>query len=185
MSHSLKEEFGAVRSFFWPIHRQERSKVLPMLLMLFLISLNYSILRCMKDSVIVTATVARAGLIPFIKVWVLLPTALLLIFIFTKLSNRYSQERVFYVTITFFLSFYALFAFVLYPFRDYVHPHLLAASLQQVVPAVFHPFIEMCHYWTFTGFYVLGELWGSVVMTDLPRREPKPSMAAFPFNLTS
>ncbi|MFQ5728898.1 MAG: Npt1/Npt2 family nucleotide transporter, partial [Waddliaceae bacterium] len=138
MSHSLKEEFGAVRFFFWPIHRHERCKIVPMLLMLFLISLNYSILRCMKDSVIVTASVARAGLIPFIKVWVLLPTAFLLMYLFAKLSNRFSQERVFYIMISVFLGFYILFAFVLYPFRDYLHPHFLAERLEGVSPSIFY-----------------------------------------------
>src|ERR1700730_13985092 len=113
MTHSLDQEFGPIRSFFWPIRHYELRKLVPMLLMLFFICFNYSILRNMKDSLVVTAS--GAEVIPFIKVWVMLPTAVLLTFIFIRLSNRFSQERVFYIMISLFLVFFALFAYVLYP----------------------------------------------------------------------
>src|SRR3984957_9328445 len=119
MSKSLEQEFGPFRSFFWPIHNHELRKLVPMLLMLFLICFNYSILRNMKDSLVVTAS--GAAVIPFIKVWVMLPTAVLLTFIFTRLSNRFSQEAVFYIMISMFLVFFILFAFVLYPFQEFLH----------------------------------------------------------------
>ncbi|NGX42489.1 MAG: ADP,ATP carrier protein 1 [Chlamydiae bacterium] len=165
MSHSLTEEFGSIRSFIWPIHRHEQRKLVPMLLMLFLICFNYSILRNMKDAVVVTAS--GAAVIPFIKFWALLPTAVLLTYVFARLTNRFSQERVVYIIISGFLIFYALFAFVLYPLKDYIHPHALAESLEEASPDGFYGFIEMCRYWSFTVFYVLAELWSSIVMTVL------------------
>src|SRR5437868_6067045 len=97
MYHSLEQEFGPIRAFFWPIHRHELRKLIPMLLMLFFICFNYSILRNMEDSIVVTAS--GAEVIPFIKVWAMLPMAVLLTFIFTRLSNVYSQERVVYIMI--------------------------------------------------------------------------------------
>lgn len=165
MSSSLDREFGAFRSFFWPIHAHEIRKLVPMLLMLFLICFNYSILRNMKDSIVVTAS--GAEVIPFIKVWVLLPMAVVMTCIFTWLTSRYSQERVFYIMITLFLSFFALFAFVLYPLRDQLHPITFADSVQKVLPAGFKGFISMCCNWTFTSFYVMSELWSTAIMTVL------------------
>lgn len=165
MRHSLDKEFGPLRAFFWPVHRHELRKLVPMMLMLFLICFNYSILRNMKDSLVVTAS--GAEVIPFIKVWVMLPTAVLLTFIFTHLSNRYSQERVFYIMITIFLSFFGLFAYILYPLRDFLHPVQYAASLQQTLPAGFKGLIAMCCNWTFTGFYVMSELWSTSILTVL------------------
>lgn len=165
MSQSLDKEFGAFRSFFWPIHRHEIRKLVPMLLMLFLICFNYSILRNMKDSLVVTAS--GAEVIPFIKVWVMLPTAVLLTFLFTQLSNKYSQERVFYIMITIFLTFFALFAYVLYPLRDQLHPVEFANSVRQSLPAGFKGLIAMCCNWTFTGFYVMSELWSTAILTVL------------------
>ena len=104
---------------------------------------------------------------PFIKVWVLLPMAVILTILFTKLSNRYSQERVFYIMISGFLLFYGLFAFVLYPMRDSIHPHETADALQKMLPAGAKGFVAMWRNWSFTGFYVLSELWGTMVMTVL------------------
>lgn len=164
-----KEEFGTLRSLIWPIYRHELKKVVPMLLMLFLITFNYTILRNMKDSLVVTAQSSGAEVIPFIKVWVMLPMALLMTVIFIKLTNHFSQERVFYLIITSFLLFFALFTFVLYPSRDYLHPHTLADSMQAYLPVGFKGLVAMFRNWTFTAFYVMSELWSSIVMTVLFR----------------
>lgn len=157
-----QKAFGPIRSCLWPIYRHEVKKFLPMAFIVFLICFNYSILRNMKDTVVVTAS--GAEVIPFIKVWAMLPMAVLLTILFTKLSNRYSQERVFYIIISLFLSCFALFAFVLYPLRDYLHPHQLADRMELALPLGFKGLISMIRHWTFTGFYVMSELWGSIVL---------------------
>src|SRR3984957_1954970 len=122
MSQSQSPEFGKLRSYLWPVHHYELKKLVPMLILFFLISLNYSILRNVKDAIVVTAKSSGAEVIPFIKVWVLLPMAVLVTLIFTKLTNRYSQEKVFYLTISAFLLFFGVFTFILYPYRDLLHP---------------------------------------------------------------
>lgn len=162
---SMNSDFGTLRSFLWPIHRHEVKKLVPMLLMLFLICFNYGILRNMKDSVVIPAS--GAEVIPFIKVWVILPTAILLTFLFTKLSNRYSQEQVFYIITSGFLVFFGVFAFILYPLRDVIHPQELADTFQAALPAGFKGLISMFRYWSFTGFYVISELWSTIIMSVL------------------
>lgn len=164
---SQASEFSKIREFFWPIYRNEIKKILPMMLMLFLICFSYSILRNVKDAVVITAQSSGAEVIPFIKVWVLLPMAILSTIIFTKLSNRFSQERVFYLLISGFLIFFSLFTFVLYPLRDVFHPHQLCDYLETISPAGFKGLIAMFRNWTFTIFYVICELWGSIVLTVL------------------
>lgn len=165
MSQTLDKEFGFIRSFFWPIHRHELSKIIPMMAMLFLICFNYSILRNMKDALVVTTS--GAEVIPFIKVWVMLPTAVLLTWLFTSLCNRYSQERVFYIMISLFLAFFALFAFVLYPWHEALHPTETALSFQKNLPAGFRGLIAMCCNWSYTAFYVMSELWSTSILTVL------------------
>lgn len=159
-------QFGWFRAIFWPIHKGEQRMILPMFLMLFLICLNYSILRNTKDALIVTAN-AGAEVIPFIKVWAMLPIAVLLALIFTKLCNRFSQEQVFYIMISCFLAFYALFLFVLYPLRESLHPNDLADRLETILPMGFRGLIAMFRNWTFTSFYVMCELWSVMVLTVL------------------
>ena len=136
-----------------------------MVLMISLIVFVYDVVRNMKDAVIITA--AGAEVIPFVKVWALLPGAILLTLIFAKLSNRYSQESVFYIMITSFLLFFALFAFVMYPARNDLHAHNLADSLHEVLPKGFKGLVAMCRYWSFSTFYVMSELWGSMVLSVL------------------
>lgn len=159
-------EFGTLRSYLWPIHRHELRMFLPMLIMIFFVCFNYSILRSMKDSVLITAP-GGAEVLPFIKLWVILPAAILSTLIFTKLSNHYSQEKVFYMVISFFISGYLLFAFVLYPMREFLHPESLAVSMTEILPKGFKGLISMLCYWTYTGFYVLCELWSTLVLSVL------------------
>lgn len=162
---SSTTDFGAIRSTLWPIYAHEFRKIVPMIFMLFLICFNYSALRNMKDAVVITAS--GAEVLPFIKVWAMLPGAVLITLIFTKLANKYSQEKVFYIMTSGFLLFYALFAFVIYPYRDVFHPVESADYLQSLLPSGFKGMISMYRYWTFTLFYVISELWSTIVMTVL------------------
>jgi len=160
-------EFSKWRAFFWPIHRFELKKFFPMLGMFFLIALNYNLLRTFKDSMVVTAPNSGAEAIPFIKVWAILPSAILLTFIFTRLANKFNREKVFYIMMFIFLAFFFIFTFVLFPLRDFLHPHALADQLQAYLPAGFKGLIAIFRNWTFTLFYVMCELWSTAIMTVL------------------
>lgn len=159
--------FGKWRSLFWPIHRWELKKFLPMFFMFFLISLNYNALRACKDSLVVTAPKSGAEALVFIKVWAILPGAILLTFLFTRLANRYSREKVFYVMMTMFLAFFALFTFVLFPMQESLHPNSLADKVQTFLPEGLSGFIAMFRNWTYTLFYIMSELWGTAILSVL------------------
>lgn len=163
MTQTAEKPFGKLRSFLWPIHNYELKKVLPMFLMFFCISFNYTILRDTKDTLIVTA--AGAESIPFIKLWLVVPSAVLFMLIYAKLSNMLSKRALFYAVTAPFLIFFALFPTVIYPFRDYLHPTDMADKLQSFLPVGFSGFIAMLRNWTFAVFYVLSELWGSVMLS--------------------
>lgn len=163
MSNTQKSEFGALRSCFWPIHKRELFKLLPMVFIIWLIVFVYDVVRNMKDAVIITS--AGAEVVPFVKVWALLPGAVLLTYLYAKLSNKYSQEKVFYIMTTGFLAFFAFFAFFIYPIRDSLHAHALADSLQKILPTGLKGLVSMCRYWSFTIFYVTAELWGVIVLS--------------------
>ncbi|MDE3055592.1 MAG: NTP/NDP exchange transporter [Verrucomicrobiota bacterium] len=159
--------FGKWRSLFWPIYRWELKKFLPIVLIFALIAFNYNLLRAYKDSIVVTATGSGAEALPFIKVWAILPGAVLLTFLFTKLANRYSREKVFYIMISLFLAFFFLFTFVLFPARDFLHPTELADKLQQILPSGFKGLIALFRNWTFTLFYVMSDLWSTAILSVL------------------
>jgi ATP:ADP antiporter, AAA family len=158
------KEFGRWRTFLWPVHRYELKKLVPMLLIFFLLSFDYNVLRCMKDTLVVTAKDSGAEVIPFIKVWVMFPTSVFLTWLFIRLSNRLDREKVFYVMLGIFLIFFFSFAFFFYPRRDAFHLHNLANHLTTVLPVGCKGLIAMIHYWSFTLFYVMSELWGNIVL---------------------
>lgn len=164
---SSLEGFGKLRAFFWPIHASELKKFMPMFLIFFLICFNYSTLRATKDALVCTAPSSGAEALPFLKVWVVLPMALLFTFIFTRLANRLTREKVFYVMMSIFLVFFFAFTFLLYPFRDFLHPNELADKLQNILPVGFSGLIAIFRNWTFTAFYIMSEMWSTMIMTVL------------------
>jgi AAA family ATP:ADP antiporter len=159
--------FGKLRSFFWPIARSETRKLVPMLLIFFFIAFDYNLLRSFKDSLIVTAHGSGAEAIPFIKVWAILPMAIAFTYLFTRLTNRYSREKVFYIMMGIFLTFFFIFTFFLYPAREALHPNETADKLQLLLPAGFKGLIALYRNWTFTAFYVMSELWSTAILTVL------------------
>lgn len=165
MSSVAEYPFSKVRSLFWPIYRFELRKFVPMLLIYTLIVFNYTLLKGMKDALVVTASGAES--LPFIKIWAIFPMAVFFTYLFTKLSNKFNREKVFYIMMSIFIGFFFLFGFCLYPFRDFIHPHLLANKLQAIAPAGFNGLIMIFKNWSFTLFYVMSELWGAMIMSVL------------------
>jgi ATP:ADP antiporter, AAA family len=162
MSEPKQQEFGKWRSFFWPVHNFELKKLLPMFFLFFFISFNYTILRDTKDALIVTAPGSGAEAIPFLKVWGVLPFAILFMIGYAKISNIMSKTKVFYTMITFFLAFFALFALVLYPCREALHPTTFADTLGEILPKGMGGLVALVRNWTYALFYIMSELWGSV-----------------------
>jgi len=160
-------QFSKLRAFFWPVHRHELHKLIPMLVIFFLLSFDYNILRCLKDTLIVTAEHSGAEVIPFIKVWVMFPLSVALAYIYVRVSNRFSRENVFYIMLSIFLSYFAIFALLLYPNREALHCHETADKLQTILPAGCKGLIAMYRYWSFTLFYALADLWSNIILALL------------------
>ncbi|MGR3973936.1 MAG: Npt1/Npt2 family nucleotide transporter [Candidatus Rhabdochlamydia sp.] len=167
MSSQQPQGFGRFRSWFFPVYQHELRLFLPLIAIFFFICFNYNVLRAAKDSLVITAPSSGAEIIPFMKVWVILPMALLMTVAFTRLSNKYTTEKVFYIMMTFFLSFFAAFALILYPLRDILHPHNFANYLETLLPLGLKGLIALIRNWTYTAFYVMAELWGTTIMTVL------------------
>lgn len=159
--------FSKTRAFFWPIYSYELKKLIPMLLLFFFILFNYTVLRDTKDTLIVTAPDSGAEAIPFLKVYGVLPGALIFMFIYAKMSNSLSKPALFYATVAPFICFFALFSVLLYPNREYLHPVQFCDWLQKILPIGFMGLIAIIRNWTFSLFYIMSELWGSVCLSLL------------------
>ena len=167
MKKENKEQFGVWRTIFWPVHRTEVKKVLSMLFLLFLLCVSYGVLRNLKDTIILTAKNSGAEVIPFIKVWGMLPGVFLGTWFYTRLRRYFSKENVFYIIISSFLAYFLLFAFYLYPHSQELHLEKLSGWMGSVLPQGFKGLIALVCNWTFTSFYVISELWAVLVLTVL------------------
>lgn len=157
--------FSTLKQFLWPIQRGEHKKFMPMMLMIAFIIFNYTILRNIKDALIVTE--AGSETITFLKFWVVVPSAFIFFFIYAKLSSILSKQALFYTIITPFLVFFMLFALVLYPSRHWLHPVESAEWFASVLPAGLQGLAAIYRYWTYSMFYTMAELWGSAVLSLL------------------
>lgn len=167
MSTSEKQEFGKIRQMLWPIHNFELKKFIPMFVMFFFVSFNYSLLRIMKDTLVINAPGSGSEIIPYLKLWCTTPAAIFFVGLYIKISTMVTRERLFYITLMPFLAFFTLFPFVLYPAIEYIHPTASADWLQGFLPQGLSGLIAIYRNWTFALFYVLAELWGSVVLSML------------------
>ena len=159
-----EKHFGLLRSIFWPVHRSEVKKVVSMLVLLFLLCVCYSVLRNLKDTLILTAKHSGAEVIPFIKVWGILPASFLGAWIFTRLRRYFSKEKVFYILISSFIIYFLFFAFVLYPYSEILHLERVGDWLSSTLPQGFQGLIALVRNWTFTSFYIISELWSVLVL---------------------
>ncbi|KAJ6308775.1 hypothetical protein OIU76_018377 [Salix suchowensis] len=87
--------------------------------------------------------------------------------LYTKLANVLSKQALFYTVIVPFIAFFGAFGFVLYPLSNYIHPEAFADKLLNVLGPRFLGPLAIMRIWTFCLFYVMAELWGSVVISVL------------------
>lgn len=166
-SSAQEPSLSKIRLALWPIHNYELKKFVPMSIMMFLVLVNYTLLRNTKDTLLITAPSCGVEVIPFLKMWGVMPCAILFFLLYTKLSNILSREALFYTCLIPFLLFFAAFSFIIYPNKEWLHPTLESVStLRESCPNV-KWFISLYGVWSFAIFYVLSELWGVIVVSLL------------------
>jgi ATP:ADP antiporter, AAA family len=147
--------------------REFLKKRILILIQFFLIIFIYHTLKDLKDTIVITGSDAGAEVIPFIKIWVMLPLAIAASYLFSKLYNRYGREKTLYFFVVSLLATYLLFAFVLYAYRDQLHLHKLSIYLKALLPIGARGFISMVCYWHYTLFYLAAELWSLLILSIL------------------
>jgi ATP:ADP antiporter, AAA family len=160
----------------WPIENKEFKKFFPMAFIFCCVLFNYNVLRSIKDSLVVANIGAEA--ISFIKVYLTIPTAILFAIVYAKMTNLMTQKQIFYSFCLFFLAFFMIFAFILYPNQDFFHPNSASLeALSQKTVSIFGMYdLHLSHFkwflklfskWSYCAFYVFAELWGSMMLSLL------------------
>ncbi|MBI5273593.1 MAG: NTP/NDP exchange transporter [Chlamydiales bacterium] len=160
----IQQSFGKWRDRIWPIHSFELKKFLPLILMKFLFSLNYGILTCLKDTMVVTSKGAGAEAIPVLKGWIVLPIAIIASLSYSKLSNYVKKTTLFYITMGTFLLIIVAYGFILCPYADFFSPNQTSDWLINTFGARIQHWVSVYRNWIHSLLFVTAELWGSMVI---------------------
>ncbi len=142
-----------------------RSKVLffLMLAIVALLNVNYGILRSARNALVVADLGKGAGSIPIFELCGTMPAALLMVYLLTKLLNKYSIHKVFIITLAVFSGFFIFFATIVYP--------SLSTWESEIIQWTWLPFNTffsvMLPQALSMLFFVMAELWKIALLTVL------------------
>lgn len=159
-THKDLELFSFIRRTFWPVKNSELPKVLSLAFLIFFSLFNQNLLRILKDSILISEV--SAEITNFAKICVLMPLATLFIIGYTKATNHYRFASIYYVLIISFTTFFAFFAFVLYPNVEMFHPDQLKTKELMAIYPNLKWYIALFGNWAYVVFYVLAELWPNI-----------------------
>lgn len=155
-------------SLIWSISRHELKKVLPLAGMMFCIIFIYSLCRDLKDTLVVSKAIGGgAETLGFIKIVMVMPAAVLFMWALVKLSNSYTRATTFHILIGIFWLFFLAFGFIIYPHASSLHlSSETIGTLQRQLPSL-HWLWPAVGNWSFSLFYIMAEMWGSVILSAL------------------
>ncbi len=151
-----------IRLIIWPIEKEEVKLFIPMALMMFCMLFNFGVLRSVKDALVVPSI--GAEVISFLKLWLVLPASVLFTLFYVALSNRFEFEKVFYIVITIFLSFFIIFAYLIFPNQCDYHPDVQCIQEFAVNYPNLQWFSKIIGKWSYALMYIFSELWSSVII---------------------
>ncbi len=154
-----------IRDYIWPIYRSELPKFLSITLLMFCILFIQNLIRATKDSII--NTMIGTETIAFLKFWGVMPASFIMTIIYVKLVSKMRAEKIFYIIISSFIFFFALFGLVIFPYHEFFH--LSPDTSLELIAAFpnFKWFILLLSKWGFSLFYIIAELWPSTVFALL------------------
>lgn len=161
------QELSKIRSALFPIQNWEMKKFLSMAGLIFFTIFNSTLMRIIKDALIISAPGSGAEVLPFLKLGGVMPLTIIFTLFYVKLTKAFGFRRTYMIVVSIFITFIFLFTFVLYPLHDSLHPSLETInamkaaypSLQWVIPAY--------GVWTYTLYYIFAELWGTFCLSVL------------------
>jgi AAA family ATP:ADP antiporter len=113
------QESSSLFKYLWPIHRHEYSKFFLTTLLMFCILFIQNVIRAEKDAIV--NTMIGTEVIAFLKVWGVMPGSIMMAILYVKLINNFKAQKVFYIIISSFILFFALFAFWIFPNHESLH----------------------------------------------------------------
>ncbi|MEC8461259.1 MAG: Npt1/Npt2 family nucleotide transporter [Pseudomonadota bacterium] len=151
----------------FPINRSEYGKFFPMAGLIFMTIFSFTMLRNSKDVLLLSAPGVSENSLPYAKFFLVFPVSIAFSMCYIKIKNLFDFEKTYYIILSAFISFYALFNCVLYPLSGYLHPSVTTIQYLQTLAPPLHNFIALFGVWTFALYYIASELWGTYSLSVL------------------
>jgi AAA family ATP:ADP antiporter len=150
------------KTVIFPVERSELKIFCKFATLLICVLFNFSLLRTLKDTLIISAIGAEA--ISFLKLWLVLPCAIGFTFLYVKLSNIFNLQQIFTLFVTIFISFFIIFAFLIYPNQHNCHtsPKVIESLISSWPHCKW--FIRLFGKWSYVALYVFAEIWGAMII---------------------
>ena len=149
------------RERLFPVYSHEFKKFMPMVVIMFCVLFMYTIVRSIKDTLLVNAPgVDPKVVLSTAKLFIVTPASIFFVILYAKMSNKISKNKLYYGTLIPFVVFFFLFAFAIYPNRATLHAS--TETVMQWKQGVMGRISPIVGYWTYTLFYMMAELWGNV-----------------------
>lgn len=145
-----------LKKLIFPIKREEWLFFGAMFLIVCLININFSVLRSMRNALVIADTGGSAAFIPYFELFGTFPASILLTWGLSRLMRFFSSRFIFSMTLLFFLLFFIVFAFWIYPHREEIHT-LLESKLGFLMKL--SRFKVVFTHWPDMVFYIMSELW--------------------------
>ena len=131
---------------------------------LFSLSVSSCLLQNLKEASVLSRTTVGPQMIPFLRIWGVLPATLLSTVLVARLEQRMGIQRMFILVTSTLLALIAGYVCVLHPYEERLECVDLARRLELILPAGAQGGIALIRHWPISFFYVLCELWPIIVV---------------------
>ncbi|MBX7065946.1 MAG: NTP/NDP exchange transporter [Parachlamydiales bacterium] len=142
-------------SQIFPVKRSEWTLFTLMFFIVSLVNINFSILRSMRNALVVADSGGSAAFIPYFELFGTFPASILLTWILSRMMRVFSFRFTFSATLFVFLAFFIAFAFWIYPHKEQIHT-LIETKLK---------FKILFTHWPDLVFYIMAELWKVAILS--------------------
>lgn len=140
----------------WDIRGNEIPVFSMIFIIVFLIDVNFCVLKTIRNTLVVTSSSASSAVLPWIQVIISFPSAILAVAFFARLNRRFRQRHIFYVTTLAFAAFFLFHSFFIYPNQEFLHLPLSED------PGAFEVVYSQ---WTNTLYHAIAGLWKILILS--------------------
>lgn len=160
-------QMSKLRQAIFPIEDRELKKFIPFALIIFITVYNFTQLRNIKDTLVLTVPGSGAEALSYLKTMLVVPSVLLFSGLYVQLRNVYGFEKAYQMIVSGFLILFAIFNFLLYPNAEYLHasPETIA-TWKAAYPRIQFIF-PVIGAWSYSLYYLMAEMWGTFCLSVL------------------